>query len=508
MRLTSFRTRLLVAIFGCSATAIIAGGIFTYEMVRRHLYEEFDHFLRDKVRFHKASCVQEGEHFSFKLPENDRYPIYDPNDPEFFQFRFLDGRDIFHSKSIPEGAHGLPLLGLGGEKPEARDFVLPNGHPGRALGVTFIPTERGAGDPEVELSLVVAHQRGDLVGALKRLRELIYLSGIVAALLLLGATMIIVRQLLRPLASLTQQIEVAPVGEEAGAFSLIAAPQELHPVVERLNVLMGRVQAALENERQFTSNAAHELRNPLAGLRSQVELALGGTRDPERDEEALANILEIQRQMEGMVENLLVLARLDAGRETIVPEQVEVTILTKRAWKPYFDRAAERGIRLRWDIESGIAPILSSARLLEILLDNLFDNSTTYTPKGGQIRVSLKGRGDQIDLVISNTNPGVASGRSGRRIQTLPPRQSNIGRGAPACRYWFVPMPQDCRDLWGNRRRVCGRRGIPDLPLAPDPSAHFSEKRLSRFEFVHVHPLGCGHRKMNSEASKPYWSTQ
>ncbi len=201
----------------------------------------------------------------------------------------------------------------------------------------------------MEINLVVAHQRGELIAALARLRKLIYICGTAAALLLLGATFFIVRQLLRPLASLTDQIGDAPLGEEDGAFTLTDPPEELEPVVDRLNALMARVRDALENERQFTSNAAHELRNPLAGLRSQVELALAGDRDPERDEDTLVNVLEVQRQMEGAVENLLALARLDSGREAFSTALVDFNALARRAWKPYFDRASERNLRLRWD---------------------------------------------------------------------------------------------------------------------------------------------------------------
>ncbi|GAG08947.1 unnamed protein product, partial [marine sediment metagenome] len=261
------------------------------------------------------SCVQHGNRLSFKLPETAWRRIHDPEDPEFFQFRFLDGREVFRSYSMPENSPGLPMLGL--ESTEARDCLLPNGNPGRALGTCFFPAEFDEGDEPVKINLVVAHQRGDQNEALARLRQLIFTSGSIAALLLLGATLLIVRQLLRPLATLTRQIGDAPIGEEVGEFALAGAPLELQPVVGRLNGLMARVSAALENERQFTSNAAHELRNPLAGLRSQVELALERGRDPEQDEETFVKVLEVQRQMGGAVENLLVLARLDSGTERI-----------------------------------------------------------------------------------------------------------------------------------------------------------------------------------------------
>lgn len=441
MRLRSFRTRLLVAIFGCAATAIIAGGIFTYAMARHHLYHQFDHFLGDKLRFHRVSCVQEGKRFRFKLPVTAWRRIHDPQDPEYFQFRFLDGRELFHSYSIPDGAGGLPVIGVGTRTPEAQDCILPNGNPGRALGVTFVPSEREAGDPEVEINLVVAHQRGELIAALVRLRKLIYICGTVAALLLLGATLFIVRQLLRPLASLTDQIGDAPLGDEDGAFTLTDPPKELEPVVDRLNALMARVRDALENERQFTSNAAHELRNPLAGLRSQVELALASDRDPERDEDTLVNVLEVQRQMEGAVENLLALARLDSGREAFSTALVDFNALARRAWKPYFDRASERNLRLRWDAQNGLPEFQSSPRLIEILAANLFDNATTYAPEGSGIHVHIDGQAGDLHFSVTNENPGISASeadeffqRFHRGRQTTTGSRQHAGIGLSLCR--------------------------------------------------------------------------
>ena len=206
---------------------------------------------------------------------------------------------------------------------------------------------------------------------------------------------------------LSEQIAAMPVGDGGGRFELEDAPKEISPVVARLNELMARVDGAIEKERQFTSNAAHELRNPLAGLRSQLELALASERDEETDTVAFCHAFKIQLQMEGVVDNLLALARLDAGREQLDVIPVEVPAVMRRRWKPFFETAAERGLKVSWRIEGAPEIFVTSASLLGILISNIYDNATSYAPEGGRVEVSAELAGADLSIAVRNTNPGV-----------------------------------------------------------------------------------------------------
>ena len=201
-----------------------------------------------------------------------------------------------------------------------------------------------------------------------------------------------------------------PLVDSDARFGLPGAPSELQPVVGRLNALMDRVGSAIEHERMFTSNAAHELRNPLAAIRSRVELALSRTRSIEEYEETLDGILESQNGMQRVVDHLLLLARLESGHQVheFAEESVSLSKLLRKAWRPVFDRAADRHLRVTWQVTEPPAELILPAALVEIVLRNLFDNAVAYTPESGSVTITAAESAGRVHLTVANTDPGLA----------------------------------------------------------------------------------------------------
>ena len=410
-RQSSIRTRLLTALFAGSILIIFFGAGVAYTLVKSYLYEEVDHFLRDKLALQQIAAVQNGAKISF-LRSGPVYKILrNPEHPDFFQFRFLDGREIYSSSGLD---HDLPRVGLTVDDWfRAYDCNLPNGKRGRCMGVVFTPEQimENVGperhDP-VQIHLVVARDRAEIDAGLRRLRELLAYMGIAVAAFSLGATALIVRNALRPMGELSSQIESAPIGVESSKVYIYNAPSEVQPVIDRLNHLLERVSSAIENERQFTANAAHELRNPLAGLKTQLELALGTFRDPDADELVLAQALRIQEQMEGVVGNLLMLARLDSGSDEFTVGEINPGLTLRQCWKPYFQIAEERDVRVRWNIEDSPENFRISPSLFKIMFSNLMENAVSYSPRGGRVQVEAKTERASLVISIINSNPGVS----------------------------------------------------------------------------------------------------
>lgn len=411
--LRSIRTQLLTALFGGSIIIILFGSGFAYTLVKKHLYEEVDHFLKDKLAYQQMAAVQNGERISFLLSKPVLERFHDPADPDFFQFRFLDGRDIYRSSGL---VNDLPLVGLDVEDSfKAFDCNLPNGRRGRCMGMVFAPEQLvESDDPDSEISesvkihLVVARDRAEIDKSLQSLRLLLAGIGIAVAGFSLVATTFIVRNALHPMEQLSLQIESTPIGIENNKVFIPDAPSEILPVIDRLNHLLGRVATAIDNERQFTSNAAHELRNPLAGLKSQLELALGAVRDPDADEQTLARALSIQEQMEKVVGNLLMLARLDSGREEFDAREIDPSKLLRQCWKPYFEKAAERNLEVRWNLKGSPESFSMSPSLFKIMASNLLGNAVSYVPYARQIEIDVEMEAELLVISISNSNPGLS----------------------------------------------------------------------------------------------------
>jgi two-component system heavy metal sensor histidine kinase CusS len=402
----SLKGKLLLGVSLSMVVLIAAGGVIDYLLFRAYLYEEMDHALYDKLRFLRASCGQEGVEVIFDLSEPVWARVQDEHDPEYFQVWLAEGGETLH-RSWSEPAGDLAKIGVGVEEPVYEDVELPLGVAGRAAGQTFYPDMREGDGPRIAITVTVAHDTKRIGAALEQQRGIMITLGLSAAAVILGAIFIIVRRNLKPLEELSRQIEAVPVGAEGSRFELADAPEELDPVVERLNALMDRVDAALENERQFTANAAHELRNPLAGMRSQLELALGRARSEDEYREALGGVLKVERRLEGLVENLLLLTRLQAGERGYRASEVAVCEVLRRSWKPYFEMAEEKGLDVRLRCDAAMPPLETSEEFLEVVMRNLFDNAVSYTEDGGRIEISAEEVEGSVEIGVGNTNPGL-----------------------------------------------------------------------------------------------------
>lgn len=182
-------------------------------------------------------------------------------------------------------------------------------------------------------------------------------------------------------------------------------PKEIAPMVEHLNALLARVRASLENERRFTSDAAHELRTPLAALKTQLQVAQGASEAGER-EQAIAKAVAAGDRATRLVEQLLTLARLEHDAWQGRAEAVDLHALAAQALAESAQLAAGKGIRLSLAGEPGLA-ITGHAGLLAILLRNLIDNALRHTPSNTEVSVGIRRVADEIVLEVQDQGPGI-----------------------------------------------------------------------------------------------------
>src|SRR5262249_32577664 len=128
---------------------------------------------------------------------------------------------------------------------------------------------------------------------------------------------VVVARGLHPLSQLARDVERRQANDLSAPIDGTNLPQELLPLVNELNQMFGRLGAAFDRERDFNSEVAHELRTPLAGLRSTIDVTLGRARQPVEYAEALADCRLIVVQLQSLVEQLLSLVRLESGIEPL-----------------------------------------------------------------------------------------------------------------------------------------------------------------------------------------------
>ena len=229
---------------------------------------------------------------------------------------------------------------------------------------------------------------------------------------------------LSPLKRLTRQLQQR-AADDAAPLADNGVPAEVRPLLQALNQLFARIAETLLRERRFTSDAAHELRSPLAALKVQTEVAQLAHDDVAMRQHALLNLDRGIDRATRLVDQLLVLSRLDDGQPPEIAT-LDLAALLRQAIVEQ-DALAQAGkVELRLEAPDQLH-YSGNPLLLALLLRNLLHNAIRYTPPGGQIALRLQpGR-----LVVADTGPGVDPAllpRLGERFYR-PPGQELSGSG-------------------------------------------------------------------------------
>lgn len=181
------------------------------------------------------------------------------------------------------------------------------------------------------------------------------------------------------------------------------APQEVRPLLDALNQLLTRVRSALQRERTFTADAAHELRTPLAAIRTTAQV-LGDATGPEDIKSSVQDLLEGVDRSSRVVDQLLLMARMDSRHPGEMSEvDLEPVVLGEyEAQRRY---AQVRGVALEIDVRP--TRVRGNADRLRILLRNLVDNALRYTPTGGTVRVACGPGSAGPEMTVSDSGVGI-----------------------------------------------------------------------------------------------------
>ena len=247
----------------------------------------------------------------------------------------------------------------------------------------------------------------------------------------------------RPLARVSDEISRRDPGYLAPLEGDV--PSEVAPLVARLNALLARVQASLEGERRFTSDAAHELRTPLAALRAQLQVAQGATGAAER-EHALDRALAAGDRATRVVEQLLTLARLEHNAWREVARPFDLRRIAAEAIAERAERA--RGARVELALEGeASAQAVGHAGLAAIALGNLLDNAIRHSPPDTLVSVALSREAGRIAARVRDQGPGIPPAR----------REEALGR--------FTRLDDEAREGSGLGLSIVAR--IAELHGAP-----------------------------------------
>jgi two-component system OmpR family sensor kinase len=267
--------------------------------------------------------------------------------------------------------------------------------------------------------VVVAHSFEDIDRILARLQGLFILIGLVMIFFIALASRKVITVGLRPLANVEATAERIAEGDLTARLPDVKPNTEVGRLVSTLNTMLGRIEesfaARLESEsklRRFVADASHELRTPITAIRGFAELhRQGAVSGEEKTKELIGRIENESKRMGSLVEDLLLLARLDQSRE-MKSDPVNLTQIVSDAIASA--RAAGQNHTINFDEQSEEIYALGDKDRIHQVVANLLANARTHTPAGTVINVSVKQETDGVRIRIADNGPGLSESDQAR----------------------------------------------------------------------------------------------
>ncbi|RZJ13730.1 MAG: sensor histidine kinase [Rubrivivax sp.] len=388
-----------------------------YRLASRHADELVDASLLQAARALARQIKPTASGFFVDLPRSAQDILAaDPEDRVLYMVSSPPGQLLLGDARMP-----APPRTAGVGEPVFYDATVPE--PVRAVSLDL--QLASAAEPLLRVQIARASAPRQLLAQRMLLDTALPLSLLIALM-----SMVVwagIRRGLKPLAELQRQME----GRRADALDpvhLQAAPPEVRALAGALNELLGQVQQSLAAQRRFISDAAHQLRTPLAGLKSQTELALQANTDPAL-RARLERVHESAVRGARLVSQLLVLARTDP--DAVAAQgwaEVDCSRLVRDVTAECVPRALAAGSDLGVDAAGEGLRVQGVELLLREALVNLIDNAVRYAGAGATITVRLRRVGDDLWLDVEDNGPGVATDLRERAFERFV-RGESIGEG-------------------------------------------------------------------------------
>lgn len=402
----AFRLQLAVRFTAAMAMAVVALGILSFLAIRHTLDREIDVTLLNVASLQGGSAVHEETGVmrlhEWELTAEEAASIRDLN--RYAQIWAEDGTSLLRTRyltaDLPLDASALARA-AGGELAWAEhDF---GSVPIRSI---YYPLGRFGPAHETHVLQVAAP-----LEARNRTLRSVALILLLAALLVPGGTFggswWLAGNAVRPVHEIIDQAEEIGAGTLGRRITAYAESEEYYRLVEVLNTMLARLERVFEAQRRFTADASHELRSPLTALRGELELALRRDRPTAEYRRVIASSLEEVERLSRTAEDLLTLARSDAGVIEPALRLLDPAECLDRVVARLHPIADRHGIRLAPAVEENHR-VYADPDLLERMVWNLAENAIKFSRPGAAVAIRLRGEAERVILEVADRGPGIA----------------------------------------------------------------------------------------------------
>lgn len=422
----------------------MAAAIFTYKLAERYANQAIDASLSTASRALARQVKPSGSGLYIDFPRAAQDVIEaDPDDRLYYKVSSPPGEFILGNSQMPAPT-GIPNPQL--NQPYLYDGTLHDRHNdkpgdkvgapgtevGRDINVRVVALYLAYGEPGKPQTLLVQVAKSR-TSREELAQQILIDTALPLSLLIVLMSVIVwggIRGGLAPLARLRSLVEARAI-DDLAPIKLEAAPEEVKSLALALNTLLAEVRESVNAQNRFISDAAHQLRTPLAGLKSQTELALASTTvatDPEL-RARLKLVHESATRSAHLVSQLLALARAEPEAAAAQSRtRFDLQRLAREVAAEQVPRALAAGIDL--GSEDGETPlhVVGNAMLIREALVNLVDNAIRYAGRGASVTVSAQAQGHEAVLTVVDTGPGVPESEHERIFQRFV-RATHEGNG-------------------------------------------------------------------------------
>ncbi len=398
---SSIRVRLTlwyVLIFGL---LLIGFSVFTYALLSRNLYNQMDDSLSKAAKSMASEFVGETEENGGNTKLGAEETLRELSLPGLYT-SFYAGDQLLASNYPQDLSPALTselFQATGGDRPA---FHTTDGFGEEGARVVALPIKQEG----AKYFVVIAEPLHDVIEQLEATRRIYYMA-LPTALFIAGfGGFLLARKSLAPVVIMSDQARAIGASNLHERLKVRNKSDELGLLAEVFNELLSRLEQSFEKMKGFMADASHELRTPLSIIRGEAEVALSQDRDAHEYRESLAIIQDETRRLSRIVDDMLALARADAGQRPMVREEFYLNDLVEECCKAAQILALRKGVALVSDSGQD-APFQGDEDMLRRLILNLLDNAVKYTPTGGSIVVRLESGKRQAKIIVSDTGIGI-----------------------------------------------------------------------------------------------------
>jgi heavy metal sensor kinase len=400
MRRLSIGVRLTLWYLAIFAFAQIVFGAGMWFILRHNLYDLVDDGLEEQVDDLKNFLQSQPKDRSIpKLREevNEIYAI--EHSGKYLEVHGENGDLIYRSEFLE--AHQSALLPLDGvQGPTLRNREIDD-RPFR-----FIRQKLDVNGHTYTVEMGVPAD--DAVGTLSLFRSYLLMFAPILLLVAAGGGYWLSRRALSPVDALVRTARNVSGTNLNSRLQKLETGDELQRLSDTLNEMLERIEIAFLRITQFTADASHELRTPVALIRTEAELALRRSRGEAEYQESLRHILLEAERTTALIEQLLSLARTDSGRETLYLQPVDLRQTLRSVVESWRQVATIRNLHFAANLEVPEVFVLGDDAVLRRLVDILLDNALKYTPAPGSVSLSLQQQGEKAVIMVEDSGVGIA----------------------------------------------------------------------------------------------------